>query len=470
MRRCSTHFTPFSGNKSTAWTRPAAEGTDTMATRVNVAAQADLDKAVDEAVDAFIAANPKSRAEDEKAASSMPGGNTRTVLFYPPFPLTIARGEGAYVWDIDDHQYTNFVGEFGAGLFGHSDTRISDAINRAVSDGTVLGGPNRYERLLAAELVNRFPALDLVRFTNSGTEANLFAVLTARAVSGRDKVMVFTGAYHGGVFIFGHGGSPLTAPFEYVVAPFNDTEATLALIDEHAKDLGCVIIEPMQGGAGCIAAEPSFLQAIRDATERHGVILIFDEVVTSRLSGGGLHGKLGITPDMIALGKYIGGGATFGAFGGRRDIMKHYDPHEPNAFAHAGTFNNNVITHSAGATAMTQIYTPEVAESFNADGDAMRDALNAVINKHGLPMITTGLGTAMKIHSCTGPIRNEHDADRGSATKDKLIYYDMLSRGQRMTWRNSMLLSLPLTQGDRDAFVAAFDDVLGARAHLLAIE
>ena len=441
-----------------------------MATRVNVAAEADLNQALDEAVKRFIADNPKSKSEDEKAAASMPGGNTRTVLFYPPFPLTIARGEGSYVWDIDDHRYVNFVGEFGAGLFGHSDPLIAEAIERAVSDGTVLGGPNRYERILAAELVKRFPAMDLVRFTNSGTEANLFAILTARAVSGRDKVMVFDGAYHGGVFIFGHGGSPLTAPFDYVMAPYNDAEASVALIDKHAKDLGCVVIEPMQGGAGCIPAEPQFLQALRDATARHGIILIFDEVVTSRLSSGGLHKKLGITPDMIALGKYIGGGATFGAFGGRRDIMKHYDPHEPGAFAHAGTFNNNVITHAAGATAMTRIYTPEVAEAFNATGDKMREALNGVIDRHGLPMTVTGLGSAMKIHSCTGPIRNEHDADRGSQAKDKLVFYDMLARGQRMTWRNSMLLSLPLTEDDRQGFVDAFDAVLGERAHLLAIE
>lgn len=441
-----------------------------MATRVNVAAQADLDKAVDEAIAAFIAENPKSQTENEKAASSMPGGNTRTVLFYPPFPLTIARGEGASVWDIDDHKYTNFVGEFGAGLFGHSDPQITGAINRAVSDGTVLGGPNRYERILAAELVNRFPALDLVRFTNSGTEANLFAFVTARAVTGRDKVMVFDGGYHGGVFLFHHGGSPINAPFDYVIAPFNDIEGTLALIEQHAGELACVNIEPMQGGGGCVVADREFLQALREATERHGIILIFDEVVTSRLSGGGLHGKLGITPDMLTLGKYIGGGATFGAFGGRRDIMKRYDPYESDAFAHAGTFNNNVITHAAGATAMTKVYTPEVAERFNADGDAMRDSLNAVIEKHDLPMVVTGLGSVMHIHCCTGPIRTAHDAERASPQKGKMLFYDLTARGQRVTWRNSMLLSLPLTQEDRDAFVDAFDDVLSARAHLLAIE
>ncbi|MBT5435498.1 MAG: aminotransferase class III-fold pyridoxal phosphate-dependent enzyme, partial [Rhodospirillaceae bacterium] len=173
-----------------------------MATLSNVALEGDLRNALEEAAGAFSAANPKSKSEDETAAGSMPGGNTRTVLFYPPFPLTIDRGEDQFVWDIDGHKYTNFVGEFGAGLFGHSNPLIVEAITRAVSDGVVLGGPNRYERVLAAELVNRFPSLDKVRFTNSGTEANMMAIGTARVVSGKSKVMVFEGGYHGGVFMF----------------------------------------------------------------------------------------------------------------------------------------------------------------------------------------------------------------------------------------------------------------------------
>ena len=441
-----------------------------MATIPNVALQADLERAVEQAIQGFTDANPRSRSEDEKAAQSMPGGNTRTVLFYPPFPLTIARGESQFVWDIDDHKYTDFVGEFGAGLFGHSNPLIRDAIVQAVGDGTVLGGPNRYERILAAELVRRFPALDLVRFTNSGTESNLMAMVTARAVTGRDKVMVFEGGYHGGVFIFGHGGSPINAPFDYVVAPFNDTEATLRLIEQHAKELACVVIEPMQAAGGGIPADRELLEGLRRATEKHGILLIFDEVVTSRLSGGGLHKILGITPDMITLGKYIGGGATFGAFGGRADIMKRYDPRSTGAFAHAGTFNNNVITHAAGATAMTKIYTPEVAETFNARGDAFHRKLEEIVAKHSLPMTVAGMGSVVALHTCTGPLRNEHDTDRRNPLKDKLLYYDMLARGHRMTWRNSMLLCLPMTDGDLDAFAESFDAVLGERAHLLAAD
>ncbi|MBC6440296.1 MAG: aminotransferase class III-fold pyridoxal phosphate-dependent enzyme [Rhodospirillales bacterium] len=441
-----------------------------MATLGNVALEADLREALGKAVADFVAANPKSRTEDERAAGSMPGGNTRTVLFHPPFPLTIERGEGQYVRDIDGHSYTDFVGEFGAGLFGHSNPQIVEAMTRAIGDGVVLGGPNRYERILAAELVNRFPSLDKVRFTNSGTEANMMAIATARVVSGKSKVMVFAGSYHGGVFMFAHGGSPVNAPFDYVMAPFNRTDETVSLVAQHAGDLACVVIEPMQGAGGMIPADKDFLQALRDVTARHDIILIFDEVVTSRLSGGGRQKLLGITPDMTTLGKYIGGGATFGAFGGREDIMNRYDPRSENPIEHPGTFNNNVITHAAGSTGMTQIYTPGKADSFNAWGQAFRDGLNETIRKHSLPLHVSGLGSIMQLHCCEGPLKDVHDSEKGNRLKSGLVFYDLLARGQRMTWRNSMLLCLPMTDEDLDGYVAAFDDVLSSRSHLLAAE
>ena len=441
-----------------------------MVTLSNAALKDDLEKAVAKSFAEFDRRNPRSREEDEKAASFMPGGNTRTVIFHPPFPLTIARGEGQYVWDIDGHRYTNFVGEFGAGLFGHSNPEITQAIRHAIEDGTVLGGPNRYERILAAELVGRFPSIDKVRFTNSGTEANMMAISVSRVVSGRPKVMVFEGAYHGGVFLFAHGGSPINAPFDYVMAPFNNIEKTVELVERHADELACVVIEPMQGSGGMIPARKEFLQTLRDVTRRHGIILIFDEVVTSRLSGGGLQQILGITPDMTTLGKYIGGGTTFGAFGGRDDIMARFDPRSPHAIAHAGTFNNNVITHAAGSTAMTRVYTPEVAESFNAMGGRFRERLNGIIRKHGLPMIVTGLGSIMQLHCCEGPMNDEHDAERDNELKSRLLFHELLARDQRMTWRNSMLLCLPMTDDDLDSYCRAFEDVLSEHGHLLAME
>ena len=441
-----------------------------MARIANTALREDLARALEEAMAAFAAANPRSRAEDEAAAAAMPGGNTRTVLFHPPFPLTLARGEGAFVWDIDGHRYANFVGEFGAGLFGHSEPRLAQAVSRAMASGWVLGGPNRYERLLAAELARRFPSLDKLRFTNSGTEANMMAIVTARAVTGRAKVMVFEGGYHGGVFTFAHGGSPINAPFDYVMAPFNDAEATLALIEAHAGELACAVVEPLQGAGGMIPAEAAFLRALREATQRHGIVLIFDEVITSRLSGGGLQQLLGIVPDMTTLGKYIGGGAPFGAFGGREDLMRRFDPRAADAIGHAGTFNNNPITHAAGVAAMTELYTPQLAEAFNARGDALRERLNAIALRHGLPLHVSGLGSIMQIHCCEGPLRNERDAGRADPAKAALLFHELLARGQRPTWRNSLLLCLPMTDADLDAFAEAFDDTLAARGHLLAAE
>ena len=168
---------------------------------------ADLDAALADAEARYVAANPQSQARHLAARASLPGGNTRSVMWYSPFPVALAGGSGARVRDIDGHDYADFVSEYSAGLYGHTNKVISDRIVEVVRDGIALGGPNRYEAALGAELVSRFPALDLVRFTNSGTEANIMAISTARAVTGRRRVVAFREGYHGGVLTFAHGGS-----------------------------------------------------------------------------------------------------------------------------------------------------------------------------------------------------------------------------------------------------------------------
>src|SRR5262249_22422831 len=310
----------------------------------------DLTAGVAEAEARHVAANPQSAARFQRATEAMPGGNTRTVLHYSPFPLTFAGGEGCTLRDSDGHRYADFLGEYSAGLYGHSNPVLQAAIKQVVDDGTVLGGPNRYEAELAAELCKRFPSVERVRFCNSGTEGNLFAFSTARVVTERPAIMAFHGAYHGGVFYFGQHKTELNAPFPWVFADYNDTEGTLALIEKHARELAAVVIEPMLGGGGGIPATREFLQALRDACTKHGIILIFDEVMTSRLSPGGLQKATGVTPDMTSFGKYLGGGASFGAFGGRADVMARYDPSRADAVSHAGTFNNNVISMAARLT------------------------------------------------------------------------------------------------------------------------
>jgi glutamate-1-semialdehyde 2,1-aminomutase len=436
---------------------------------MQAAANVTLEAALAEAEEHYVAANPKSLAHHTKARATMPGGNTRTVLHYSPFPLAIARGEGARLWDIDGHEYTDFLGEYSAGLYGHSNPTIVAAVSEALAQGIVLCAPNQYETELAQAVCARFPNIELVRFCNSGTEANLMALSTARAVTGREGIMVFDGAYHGGVFVYGHGGSPINAPFPTVVAPFNDAERTLALIEEHGEGLAAVIVEPMMGAGGCLPAEPDFMRALRQATERHGIVLIFDEVMTSRLAPGGAQQTLGIAPDMTTLGKYIGGGLSFGAFGGRADIMARFDPARADAFPHAGTFNNNVLTMNAGLAGLTEVFTPEACEALNASGERLRGRLNDLAERHGLPLQVTGVGSLLGIHFNPGPVRTPEDCERDDGDAHALFHLDMLARGQYLARRGYMALMLPLTEADHDGLIAAVDEFLTVRAPVLGV-
>src|SRR4051794_24323161 len=220
------------------------------ATTTAVRRNQDLASAVRDAEERYTRANPESRRLAEAARATMPGGNTRTTLFYAPFPLAMRSGAGSRLTDVDGHAYTDFVNEHTAGVFGHSNPVIAQAIARAVADGIVLGAPNVYEHRLAAEIQHRFPSMERLRFCNSGTEANLLALAAARAVTGRAKVMAFQGAYHGSLLYFGHGASPLNMPFPMLLSTFNDAERATADIEAHAGELAAVIVEPMQGSAG----------------------------------------------------------------------------------------------------------------------------------------------------------------------------------------------------------------------------
>ena len=435
-----------------------------------VRANTDLAAVVAEAEARYVAANPKSAARFARSTEAMPGGNTRTVLHYSPFPLTFAGGEGCRLRDLDGHVYADFLGEYSAGLYGHSNPVLQAAIKQAVDDGTVLGGPNRYEGELAAEMCKRFPSVERVRFCNSGTEGNLFAFSAARIFTGRPAIMVFHGAYHGGVFYFGQQKSDINAPFPWIYASYNDTEGTVALIDKHARELAAVVIEPMIGAGGGIAATREFLQALRERCTRHGIVLIFDEVMTSRLSSGGLQKLVGVTPDMTSFGKYLGGGASFGAFGGRADIMARFDPRRADAVSHAGTFNNNVISMAAGSTGLTKLYTPDVADRLTAAGEGLRNRLNAIAAKHGLPVQVLGVGSMLNIHFKSGAIRRPEDLwprDEAAATRladlQKLLHFDMIEQGQYLARRGFITLSLPMTEADFSRFEAAFDEFLAVR-------
>ncbi len=397
----------------------------------------------------------------------MPGGNTRTVLFHGPFPLRFATGAGAVVTDLDGHRYVNLLGEYTAGLFGHSHPVIRRAIDQALDGGVNLGGHNRFEAELARLVVQRFPAIERVRFTNSGTEANLLAVATARHVTGRRKVLVFRGGYHGGLLYFGGGGIPINAPYPFVIAPYNDAAETSRLIREHGDDLACVLTEAMMGSAGCIPADPAFLAMLRAETERVGALLILDEVMTSRFGPGGAHSLLGITPDLVTLGKWVGGGMSFGAFGGRAAIMDIYDPRQPGAMPHAGTFNNNVLSMSAGIAALTEVFPSEVAVQLHARGEHLRDRLNQLFAAHDAPLQMTGQGSLMNLHALRGPVRSVDDLAASDDRVKELIFLDLLEHGFYLARRGFVALSLALDEAQIEGFVAALDAILADRAPVL---
>ncbi|MBM3492250.1 MAG: aspartate aminotransferase family protein [Alphaproteobacteria bacterium] len=433
-----------------------------------LAANVDLKSAIAEAEARFAEANPISRQAYNAATSVMPGGNTRTVLFYPPFPLAVAKGHGVRVTDADGHDYLDVVGEFTAGLYGHSHPVIMAAIRRALDDGIVLGGHNLVEAKLADAVCARFPSIERVRFTNSGTEANLMALTAARAFTGRDTILAMQGGYHGAVFYFANPASPINAPFPFVFGGYNDAEGCRQLIRQHADRLAAVILEPMFGSAGCIRAEPEFLKMLREETRKVGALLIFDEVMTSRLTPGGLQTDVGVTPDLTSLGKYIGGGLSFGAFGGRTDIMDQFDPRRPDALPHAGTFNNNILTMSAGLAGLTQVYTKEAALALNARGEALRGRLNALAAKHALPVQFTGFGSMLAIHFRAGAVRSFADAQAGRNELKPLLQLDLFQRELYSGRRGMYVLSLPMTEADMDTIVEAFEEFFTARRRLLA--
>jgi glutamate-1-semialdehyde 2,1-aminomutase len=429
-------------------------------------ANIDIGAALAEAEELYQARNPKSVAQHREACAAMPGGNTRSAIHVDPFPLTMARGEGARLWDIDGHEYIDFLSEFTAGIYGHSHPAIRKAIEAALDGGLNFGAHNAIEARFAAAICARFPSIELVRFTNSGTEANLMAVSAARAITGRPKILVFTGGYHGGVFYFRGHGSPLNAPFEYLLGRYNDLAAVEALVHPYRAELGAILIEPMQGTTGCIPAERAFLTGLRALSNDTGALLIFDEVMTSRLAPGGLQEAHDILPDLTTLGKYVGGGMSFGAFGGRAALMERFDPRRPAAFQHAGTFNNNVLTMNAGLVGLTEIYTPERARALNAFGDRLRERLNGIARRRGLAMQFTGLGSMLAVHMTDGPIRSQEDAERGNAALRDLFYFDLLARGIWFAKRGMFALSLALDEPDGDKLIEAVEEFAQTRAPL----
>ena len=405
-----------------------------------------LNQAIEDARTRYAAQNPLSQAADKSAERYLPGGNTRSVLHFDPFPMTMVKGEGAELTDLDGHRYVDFVGEFSAGLFGHSNEIIKTAIHEALDAGVVMGAPTHYERDLAGILCERFPSIEKIRFCNTGTEANIMALTTARIETGRDKVLAFNEAYHGGVIKFPGGNSRANAPFDFVLADFNDIEGTSDLIDQVGDELAAVIVEPILGAGGNILGDRKFLEMLRQKTKDIGALLIFDEVKTGRLGAAGVQGMVGIKPDMTTLGKIIGGGMPTGAFGGSTEVMELYNPKTKGAVNHAGTFNNNVCSMAAGRAAMGEIYTPQRAADFLDWSEAFRVSLNELFAAKAVPMYANGMGSMIAIHFSSKKTKKPSDISTGCRSLRPLLHMELLLEGVSVCGRSDMFLSLPMNE------------------------
>ncbi|CAD6592958.1 MAG: hypothetical protein ASARMPRED_006861 [Alectoria sarmentosa] len=457
--------------------------------------------------------NPSSLQAYQSACQHQPGGNTRTVLHANPFPMTFASGNGCTLTSLDGHTYTDFLGEYTAGIYGHNNATIRAAIDEALTRGWSLGGNNTYEKELAKLVCERFtPTMELVRFTNSGTEANMMAVATAMAWTGRTKILVFGGGYHGATLSFRNppkraATKSINLPHEWVVGTYNDiarTEEVLSALP--LKSLAAILVEPMLGNAGAIPGSLPFLQFLRSYASSHDALLIFDEVMTSRLSYHGLGRKLGIQPDLMTLGKWVGGGMSFGAFGGRRDIMGMYDPSKSGGLAHAGTFNNNVISMAAGC-AGCKVLDEVSTNRLNDLGERLKEMVTDVIEKHlydNVPHTNGADGGSLQAPNCTttngvtngtangnansttlanGTHSNSQQGQLSNGTTRKapmyisgigsilaihlppsspdlqpLFYHHMLSRNIYLAERGFMALNIELGMEDLDKFVEATRD------------
>lgn len=413
--------------------------------------QPDLKLALAKAHTEYLTKNPESKRFFEKSLSVLPGGNTRTVIHANPFPLTFSQGKGNTLFTVDGDSYIDFLNEYSAGLYGHSCNIIKNAVTAALDNGWNFGGNTVLEKKLASIVVERFN-FDMVRFTNSGTEATLMAIGAAINFTGRKKILVFSNGYHGSAFSFPGVASKysMNAKYEFIQATYNDIAATEATLSElPSESLAAILVEPMQGSGGCIPGNYEFLAFLRKASKELKALLILDEVMTSRLAYGGLQSKLGIKPDLTTLGKWIGGGMNFGAFGGRSDVMEMFDP-SVGKLTHSGTFNNNVVSMSAGI-AGCQLYNSDAVAKVNGLGDQMRTMINEVIKKQIGPaeskMFARGIGSLLNV--C---FEGEE-----KTTLHNLFYHHMLKHGINIATRGFVTLSMEIKEEHVEKFVQAVE-------------
>jgi glutamate-1-semialdehyde 2,1-aminomutase len=437
--------------------------------------------------------DPRSKSAQlfERARRVMPGANTRHMITFGPYLIYGAHGEGCRLTDVDGHVYLDWVNNFSAQIHGYGYPPIVEAVKAQVDLMACCVLPDESEIELAEIIVDRLPGVEQVRFTNSGTEAVMVAIKAARALTGRGKIAKTEGGYHGqydlveGSFLptpetWGPRDRPAATPFaagtpgslldQLVVIPFNDPAAAVAILEAQASDLAAVLIDPIPARLGFTQADPAFLAALRDVCDRTGAVLIFDEVFCNRAGYHGAQGRVGVTPDLTAMGKIIGGGFPIGAVGGSVKAMSVFDNLAgPLAVSHSGTFTGNPVSMVAGVAGMRAL-TPEVFARLEQQGDRLRAGLNAQIASAGLDMQAGGVGSMTSLQLFSSPPRDYRDLHlrSGPGYLDRLraLHRLMLNEGVLMATRGMMIGSTPMTDADIDETIRRAGRALRAFSNL----
>lgn len=375
----------------------------------------------------------------EESKKIIPGGVSSPVRAFKPYPFFVAKGEGSHIYDVDGNNYIDHCLAYGPLILGHADKTVVSDLTNQLSMGTAYGAPTENEIKLSREVINRIPSAEMVRFTNSGTEATMSAIRVARGFTKRDKIVKFEGAYHGAHdYCLVKGGSgaaclpdslgiPVDTTKNTLTVPFNDEEALTELIEKEGENIACIIMEVVMGNIGCVEPKDGYLEFLRKITEENGIVLIFDEVITGfRLATGGAQEYYGVTPDMTTLGKIVGGGLPMGAFCGKKEIMELVAPNGP--VYQAGTFSGNPISVQAGLSTLKQL-NKDFYTSLNKKGEFLRSNIRDIVDELSLEISPVGLGSMFQIYFNPNEVTNYAEAQESDSERFLVYFRQLLKEG-----------------------------------------